>query len=538
MSFLKVFRWQNVNPEKQTGRTTLSLGLCLLLLLFAGRQVVRASDNPTESQIGSLPLKNSHYRFTYDQLSLPGNETMGLFGGYLLWEPTESSYIGLGIFSALEGKRGGFFVGGVETGWRPLVLGKNLYFDAGLFIGAGGGGGAPQGGGLMLRPHLGLVYNLENYRLGLQRSSVLFPDGDISSNQWVLSIEIPFQTVRLAGWPSVGKNTAIHKSTLWNQHGRDKVILVKLHSLSPNGSKKVSGADLKNNLALMGIELQSHFSDHGYTLFAVDGAWGGGIDGYAQVQLGVGYQLPLSQKNSLLASLSLGGAGGGAVNTGGGVTLELEMAYRQFFSKHWGWQLGVGYLSAPDGEFEASMVSLSTVYRYRSLNMDSSELGSARLAAAEAHKWRVQGVLQSYYPVGNTQRKNGISDDQRIDLFGLSVETPFSRSCLINGQALGAYHGQAGGFAVGLIGIACEAPALGSPSLHARAEISLGVAGGGGLAVGDGLLGQVMLGLNYAINDRWNMLMSLGYAQAPSGTFEAYVSNLALGYRFSTLQSN
>jgi len=62
-----------------------------------------------------LKVRDGFYRLSYDGLTLPSQEELGLFGtNYLLY--FDNSYLGLGVYSAVDGQRGGFFTGGVELG--------------------------------------------------------------------------------------------------------------------------------------------------------------------------------------------------------------------------------------------------------------------------------------------------------------------------------------------------------------------------------------------------------------------------------------
>ena len=85
------------------------------------------------------------------------------------------------LYGAATGRRGGFFTGGYTLGLEKKLI-ENWILDAGGYVGAGGGGSAAQGGGLMIRPHIGLKYNLNWSLLGLNYTYVDFPNGDISSD--------------------------------------------------------------------------------------------------------------------------------------------------------------------------------------------------------------------------------------------------------------------------------------------------------------------------------------------------------------------
>ena len=80
---------------------------------------------------------------------------MGLYGigAYERFNPW--LYGGITAYGAATGRRGGFFTGGYTLGIESQLT-DNLILDVGSYAGAGGGGAAADGGGLHIRPHIGL----------------------------------------------------------------------------------------------------------------------------------------------------------------------------------------------------------------------------------------------------------------------------------------------------------------------------------------------------------------------------------------------
>ena len=93
---------------------------------------------------------DSSIDISYDKLTLSKGEKLGLVGTSYLFDINENFYFGGSVYSAVYGKRGGFFTGGLTAGVK-YPLSKNISSESSLFCGGGGGGSAPQGGGLMLR---------------------------------------------------------------------------------------------------------------------------------------------------------------------------------------------------------------------------------------------------------------------------------------------------------------------------------------------------------------------------------------------------
>ena len=74
-----------------------------------------------------LFIQKGHYSITYDSMHLPSNEQLGLLGTNYLYD-FGNAYMGLGIYSAVSGHRGGFFTGGVEAGYT-YPLSQHISFD-------------------------------------------------------------------------------------------------------------------------------------------------------------------------------------------------------------------------------------------------------------------------------------------------------------------------------------------------------------------------------------------------------------------------
>ena len=100
-------------------------------------------------------------------------------------------------------------------------LTENLIFDTGGYVGAGGGGAAAQGGGLHIRPHIGLKYDFNWSVLGLNYSYVDFPNGDISSDAIALSFDFPFSSP-IFDWENDVQNAADYFGANWKNISRHR----------------------------------------------------------------------------------------------------------------------------------------------------------------------------------------------------------------------------------------------------------------------------------------------------------------------------
>ncbi|MDQ6681219.1 MAG: hypothetical protein M3Y67_09710, partial [Pseudomonadota bacterium] len=148
-------------------------------MLIASTSAPARAAEPAE-----VAVPAAHARIGFERVRFPGDEPVGLLGtSYLVDVPVvDGLAIGPAVYGAITGRRGGFFTVGAEAAWRRQLAGP-FGVELGLYAGGGGGAGAPQGGGLMLRPHADLLWDFGPFALGLSVSKVRFPSGRIDSTQ-------------------------------------------------------------------------------------------------------------------------------------------------------------------------------------------------------------------------------------------------------------------------------------------------------------------------------------------------------------------
>ena len=83
----------------------------------------------------------------------------------------------------------------------------------------------------------------------------------------------------------------------------------------------------------------------------------------------------------------------------------------------------------------------------------------------------------------------------------------------------------------GLVGAGVQVPV--ATDWFVEAEGLAGAAGGGGLAVGTGLVSQVNTGIGYRLSNSLSLMGSVGYMTAFDGDFKAKVLGLTMAYQFT-----
>ncbi len=469
-------------------------------------------------------------RFSFEEIDMPdAGEHMGLYGigAYQRFKPW--LYGGISAYGAATGERGGFFTGGYTLGveWQ---LPDNWIVDAGGYVGAGGGGAAGQGGGLMLRSHIGLKYDFNWGALGLNYSYVDFPNGDISSDAIVLALDIPFSSPTRS-WGEAEHAAADYFGDDWSKVSRHRSHLAaRVRAYSPDsGSKTTAGQSLDDSLGLVGAEYAYFLDDHWFAIFETAGAFSGGVGGYAELLAGLGYRFPLiaNDRWALLPALTIGGAGGGKVDTGGGFVARANLGLEYRLSPKFSIILDGGYLTAPDGNFDTTYIGINLAYVMESFAPDQKGRPVKESDRITTTKWRFRVAHQWYF---DAQRKGGTTRD--MELLGAKIDWMGGDWWYLTGQALSAYDGEAGGYSEGHWGAGVYSPSWNNWQLYA--EMLLGAGGGGGVDSGNALLYKPSGGLEYNLNQDFAVQTGAGKIISNSGNLDATYIDVNFVWRFGS----
>jgi hypothetical protein len=485
-----------------------------------------------------LDVWKGSYRFSYETLMLPQREAMSLAGLQYLTDFSPRLYAGAGVFGAISGRRGGFFVGGLEAGIRQNIL-PALFAEAGFFAGAGGGGGAPQGGGLMLRPHVGIWYDMRSVRAGVLYSRIDFPNGKINSGQIGFALDVPFETLLVSDGYQGDLSTIVERaSRIAGQplgFARDYLGPFYQVYFPATRVKNTKGRTRTEPFGTFGLEAGRCY-DERFSLFtAVAGAVAGSAAGYAELFAGAGYRLPLSgsgeKKLFLDWRAAAGAAGGGRVDTGGGVVMKTSLGLKALFRPELAANMSGGYAKAMDGSFSAAVVTFDVTYF-----ADTASFGPKNATA-------VDSLYLSSYQAGMTQqtyltrdpRIRKSPDSTPVSLVGIRIHRALTDSLAVTAQASGAYDGSAGGYAVGLLGLRLTSSPVVFQALQLFLDASAGAAGGGGIPVGGGAVVQGAAGILCTIAGKFSFEASYGMIAAVNGPLDSSFIEAGLLYRFSTL---
>ncbi len=477
-----------------------------------------------------MHTQNASFRTTYEVLTLPGEESMGLAGVNYLLHFTPWFYSGLGVYSAEYGMRGGFFTGGIDSGlmFNPFA---DFILSGGLFVGGGGGGAAPQGGGLMIRPYAGLMYDFGAVKFGGGFSRDIFPNGGIDSTQLFLQAEILFSFILLDNYSGDINNIPPYELR-GKSYTNHKILALYQVYVPGRGVSDVDGYD-SVNMGLAGIIWSMDLSRFIFMHMQAAGAMAGESDGYAELFAGGGGRLYISDGSGGEVKVSAGGAGGGRVDTGGGFVYKAGAG--GFISVTEGVVISVDgfYLSTPSGSFRAKGVSAGIGGSFDILSSGDRNSGTGMIGEMTPARWRLRLGSKSYLPSGNMRKSS--PSDERVDLMTFMADRFICDNIYITGCAVGAYDGGAGGYAEGLFGAGFITDDF-FYGLSLFVEAAAGAAGGGGLATDGGAVVHPMAGISWIVFHGVSIEISAGVINALKGKLSSPVVEAGLGYRFSFIQ--
>lgn len=454
-------------------------------------------------------------RLGYETITLPGGEKMGLAGMSYLVQASEGLCLGPAVYGAASGQRGGFFTIGAEAALCTRVHGP-LSLLAGLYAGGGGGAAAPVGGGLMLRPHVDLLWDFGPLRAGVSWAKVWFPNGDIHSDQLGVVLDVPMSFGYLPARQRGGASDLPGDGGPHSGIGFDRFLAVA-GAYAPRGTRPgVSGAPLPAHIGYVGARAEAPLLPALSIGLEANGAASGGVDGYAEILATLGSDFALGASGVRLGGrAALGLGGGGDMPTGGGLLGKVALDLNLPLSRDLGLGFEAGWASAPQGDFSAPFASLALHWALDPL---------PGVAAVPVRQEWSAGAEVFF----DAARKDGSARELQ------SVSFKYSRfigpTAYLSGQVQSAYQGGAGAFSVGLFGIGGLWRS--GEGLLAGAELLAGAAGGGGVDSGSGAVIKPMVFTGWELTPATSLRLGAGWIKAPNGALSSAVVDLALVFAF------
>ena len=454
------------------------------------------------------------WRLSFDSIKMPDKDrSMGLLGFYYLAKVSPYFNGGIVGYSAIKGNQGGLFVGG-------------------------GGGKVGTGNGSMMRSHIGISYDFEQFKVGANYSYVRFPDSRIQGKQVSLSITIPTQFYYTN--PNFIGKTINDLNMLKHISGSSNIVFKRIYMgiiiknyFQKLATKNTSGEVQDDTIWLTGFELGRFMTKNSYILLKTSGAFKGNPHGYMDFLAGIGYNYPLiAQYLSLSGKITAGSGGGGHVETGGGFLVETNIGLKLNFTPNIAMQIDGGYLNSPKGNLKAISLTSKLLYSIETASIVPTNKSRSAEGIYTFYTWAIRITNQVYR---HPKRIHNIANDN-VHLICVKFDKLLNNYIFLTGQAHSAYSGNyVGGYAAGLVGIGIQSKAILNDQLKANAEMLIGAGGGGHLAIGQGSIAQSVIGLTYNFNNYIGVRMSTGKVFALKNDLNNNVIDLGLVINFATL---
>ncbi|MEX8508994.1 MAG: hypothetical protein AB3X46_11875 [Leptothrix ochracea] len=456
----------------------------------------------------------------FDLVALPQHESLGLLGGALLFDIDAQWAAGPALIGAASGRRGGFFALGaqVEHRWQ---LDPDWRFNAGLYVGGGGGGAAPVGSGLLVQPSLQLWRRWGAWQTGVSRSQLWFPDGAIRSQPWGLMLSWDGEFKHVAT-EAVGRVLSIEAPASEFGFGFDQTQLILSQYTT-----RVRPLIPSTHIQLVGMRFERPI-DAGYPDMSLGleaaAATHGGADGYMELLAALSVHPSASAwglpplHGGLRGALGLGGGGGLA--TGGGILAKAALQVSWDLAPNAQVGLETGVVQAPG--FAAQTFQARTTQLYVGWRFD--DLGGRSAALVRGIEWE-----PSWQHTVRALRRQG--PVLPLDTVGLKIHRWLDEHLYLTGQWHSAFAGQAGAYGLGLLGLGWAERWL-TPQLSGSMALLAGAAGGGGVLTEGGAVSQLMtqLGWRMGVDDR--LQLGAGYLRGRSAQFASPVFELSWSHSF------
>lgn len=504
-----------------------------ILFLFIGLFSFSQKDL---SSLEKKELKN-RIRLNYIPVSMPTNEfpnlkpTMGLVGLHYQIPFNKWLYAGAGFHFAVTGDQGGLFTLGAELGVNQKII-DNIYFDANVHFGGGGGYRILINDGAFVNTNIGFQYKKKEYALGIQYSHINFYTGAIKDNSFSVSIEIP-SIFRFSNYKNANKEFNIDptKDFVWKQPAVKSILQVRFDYFMPFGaSKKDNGSPLNNILHVLGFEYQKFLNEKTFLFAHTDAIYKGLRAGFMDLFVGAGYYPFQSKYVDFFGKLGIGAAGGRIAPEGGATIypsagLDLKLSDHVAVSGHG------GYYRALDGDFEAYTLGFGIKYK--------SFSGGTKLPNTSPTHFKTQGISislqnQTYFDVQKTDDPNNVLSTD-LQLIGAQFNYDIHSNIYLIGEAGFAYGGRSGGYAHGMVGIGFKTSNFFNQRMNAFLNLSGGAAGGAGVDTDEGIVIRPTAGFNYFVSENLALKISGGKLYAPFGNVNSNNLNIGLSFNFASL---
>ncbi len=463
----------------------------------------------------------------YEVISVPGNKSIDLMGFHFFNKMNDWMYLGVGGYAPLfNGEYGGFMAVDVTAHFQRRIFG-NVFADAGLSLGGGGGGKSVEqskilsGTGGFIKGYLGLGYDFQDFSVGLNFARMKFKNSAIDNSQLNAYVQVPF-SYAAGSYASSGERLFPTGKPGPQENlvdSSENILALGLDNFLQNNPEGL------NKATINAADLQfSHFITKNSYWYVNAGVGYHGLPLYNQVLAGLGYRIPIFPRISLYSQLAVGSGGYApeTIDTGPGLLVYPKISAEYLLDKNFGLSLSAGYLFAPKGSSKNYTVGASLNY-----HIYSGGRGSVTNDSAEGifyRGYRVNLFQQTEFNV----KDKGIARS-KISLLSVQLDNIVNDNIYIPIQISVAYNAYLGypGYGELLAGVGVQNKYYKGNRLQSFGQLLVG-------ANSHGLVLKTGIGLNFGLSDRLAIYGLIGQTfAADKDKFRSDYAGIGLTYRFS-----
>ncbi len=469
-------------------------------------------------QVDFIPLKMPN-----------GEENLSLNGIHYNLNLNKNLYAGLGYYGALFGKRGGFFVLGLRAGMQKKIY-NNLFLDVNGFFGGGGGAEAPDGGGAAIFANANLGYEFPKFSISAGYNYTNFFDGGlIKGSQFNYVLRIPFQ-LGYTAFSASGKkiNYKDYENSEWNIGSKKIDFSLNFTQLEPLKKSKQT-ALVGKKIQLLGFELDGYLNEKDFLFARAEGGYKGIRGGYLDVLLGYGRKFKLiTNQTSLALKLGLGPAGGGGVDTQGGLLIYPDISIIQKIWRNFNLSLTKGYLFTPNQYLVGSTVGVG--FQYNLYQNGLKYETNKQFNSAVFNGLEVVAAQEIYF---NAERETNPTANMQQIL--TQINFFLKKQIYVATHISFANFGDAGAYGEGAFGLGVTTGGNAETKLKGFLQVLGGGSGGGNIDVGQGFILKPSIGLQYQLLPQLDLRSTFGRIIAVDGALNSNTVNFGISYKIALL---
>ncbi len=473
------------------------------------------------AQRSSLGRAEAMIMLDYQVIPIAQAPSLDLMGFHVLGRVSDSIYLGIGALAPLvRGDYGGFMAVDV-TAHAQRRIWRNLFADAGVSLGGGGGGKSKEqspvlsGTGGFAKGYAGLGWDFGDFSLGANVARTKFRNSAIDSTRLDVFLQVPF-SYTVGSYADAGQRLSASDTEAAIRDTSENTLSLgvdNLFQIDPQGSNK-------STIGLVDLQYAHYLTPSAYWYASV-GVGYRGLRLYNQVIGGAGWRWHAAPRLDLHAQLGVGSGGWAPdrIDTGSGLLVYPKVSAEVAISSHFGLGLSAGYLFAPTGSSKNGTLGAWLSYHVQD--------GRERTGDATLAGWRFNVFEQTEYNV----RVDGAAHDA-IRMVSAQLDAIVGEHVFVPVQISAAYNAYLGypGYGEILAGI----------GVHNRYDKGDRFQFFAQLLGGTNVHGPVVkpgIGVNLGLTDQLAVYATLGATRTVGSQnvdFRSDYAGLGLTYRFST----